>query len=167
MKTRGNIKKIKSSQLFKVGDKRAGQLSFDGLPAFLGFHLRLAHVAMIRDFLDTLRSLDLTQRLNAILTLIGANPGASQIALAELLSTDRATMMAMVDRLENRGLLERRASTTDRRVRELYLTPKGQKLLAKVAPKISVHEKRFTTRFSKSELHSLIEFLRRIHGRSL
>src|ERR1700679_3975538 len=90
-------------------------LDMDGLPELLGFHLRLAQVVIYRDFIASLTQLDLTQKQCATLQLIGANPGVSQVDLAATLGTDRATMMAMVDRLENRQFLRRERSSADRR----------------------------------------------------
>jgi DNA-binding MarR family transcriptional regulator len=138
-------------------------LAFDSLPSLLGFHVRLANIAMIRDFMTTLENLDMTQRQSAILMLVGANPGVSQIALAELLSTDRATMMAMVDKLEGRGYLERKASSADRRLRSLHLTADGRRMVANLRRKIAEHERHFIARFSAAEFRQFLEFLSRVH----
>lgn len=139
------------------------KLDLDELPDLVGFHLRLAHVAMYRDFATALSDLDLTQKQCATLTLIGANPAVSQVDLAATLGTDRATMMAMVDRLEQRGLLLRRRSVGDRRRQELNLTPEGEAMLVRAKRAIAQHERRFTQRFTADELKGLMSALRRIH----
>lgn len=74
----------------------------------MGFHLRMAHVAVYRDFAETMEELALTQKQLAVMELVAGNPGASQIDLANTLGTDRATMMALVNRLAARDLIERR-----------------------------------------------------------
>lgn len=139
------------------------KLDLDELPDLMGFHLRLAHVAMYRDFATALSDLDLTQKQCATLTLIGANPAVSQVDLASTLGTDRATMMAMVDRLEQRGLLLRRRSVGDRRRQELNLTPEGEVMLERAKRAIAQHEGHFTQRFSADELKCFMNALRRIH----
>lgn len=139
------------------------ELGDGGLDSLLGFHVRLANVAMYRDFASTLEKLDLTQRQAATLSLIGANPGAPQVAIAARLGSDRATIMAMVDRLETRGLLTRERSKSDRRRQELYLTPLGIKTLNEAKALIAEHEKRFTAKFTAGELAMLFTALRRIH----
>ena len=48
--------------------------------------------------------------------------------LAEVLSCDASNVTGLVDRLEARGLLERRPSPDDRRVKVLDLTPAGARL---------------------------------------
>jgi DNA-binding MarR family transcriptional regulator len=138
-------------------------LDLDGLPALLGFHLRLAHVAMYRDFTTAMASLDLTQKQCATLELINANPGVSQVDLAATLGTDRATMMAMIDRLELRGFLARRRSVADRRRQELNLTPDGEAILVRAQRTIADHERHFTSRFTAEELKMLVNALSRIH----
>lgn len=139
------------------------QLDMDGLPDLLGFHLRLAQAAITRDFSATLADVDLTQKQCATLELIGANPGVSQVDLAAILGADRATMMAIVDRLEARDLLRRERSTADRRRQHLHLTLHGQVTLARAKALIAEHECRFKSRFSGPELGALVASLRRIH----
>jgi len=146
-----------------LGFAAGRKLDLDGLPELLGFHLRLAHIAMYRDFSTSLAELDLTQKQGATLQLIGANPAVSQVDLAATLGTDRATMMAMIDRLEQRGFLSRRRSTDDRRRQELFLTEAGETVLAASKLAIAEHELRFTSRFTPSELKTLVNALRRIH----
>jgi len=138
-------------------------LDLDGLTDLLGFHVRLAQSAIYRDFAASLKELDLTQKLCAVLTLLKANPGVSQIALANTLGTDRATMMAIVDRLQDRHLLYRERSKSDRRRQELYLTEEGQRVLAQAMRLIAKHEARFKSRFTAGELKTFVEMLRRVH----
>ena len=138
-------------------------LDLGSLPELLGFHLRLANVAVYRDFTASLSDLGLTQKQCATLQLIEANSGVSQVDLANTLGTDRATMMAMIDRLEQRDLLIRRRSVEDRRRQELYLTDIGCVLLTKAKAVIAEHEERFVSRFKPAELKVLIDALRRIH----
>ena len=88
------------------------ELALGRLDGILGFHIRMAAAAIYREFATSLGPLDLTQKQFAVLELIAVNGEASQIDLAAALGADRATMMALVDRLESRDLLQRRRSTT-------------------------------------------------------
>jgi MarR family transcriptional regulator for hemolysin len=56
----------------------------------------------------------------------------SQSELADRLAVEGATMVAMVDRLVKAGLVVRQASTTDRRVKRVVLTPAGLRIYDKV-----------------------------------
>ena len=133
-----------------------------GLSEMAGFRLRLAYVAISRHFSSVMAPLDLTQKQLGVLWLIGANGGVSQVALAGALSMDRASMMAIVDRLEGRELLVRERSKQDGRRQELYLTAKGRKLLAQSRAVMAEHERWITQRFSEGELTGLVESLDRI-----
>jgi DNA-binding MarR family transcriptional regulator len=155
-----------AEQLTKPGLRVVDGLSLDlaGLPDLLGFQLRLAHTAIYRDFAQAMSDLDLTQKQCATLQLVGANPGVSQVDLAATLGTDRATMMATVDRLETRGLLIRRRSAEDRRRQELHLTDGGEAAVKRARRVIAAHERRFKDRFSKTELEGLMIALSRIQA---
>ena len=58
-------------------------------------------------------------------------------ALAQQLFCDPSNVTGIVDRLEARGLIERRSSETDRRVKIIRLTPEGQRVRALVVERIS------------------------------
>ena len=51
--------------------------------------------------------------------------------LAQRLVCDASNVTGLVDRLETRGLIERRPGSDDRRVRMLVLTPAGEELRAR------------------------------------
>jgi DNA-binding MarR family transcriptional regulator len=76
---------------------------------------------------------------------------------------DRATTMAIVNRLEERDYLKRGKSMSDGRKQTLNLTPKGQKALVVAKQAISDHEKWLKARFTDKEVATLIEMLTRIH----
>jgi DNA-binding MarR family transcriptional regulator len=137
-------------------------LMFEELDGLLGYRLRRAQGAMHRDFMAAVASLDLTQKQAATLWLINGNPGVAQVAVASALGMDRATMMAIVDRMEQRRLVIRQRSSTDRRRQELYLTPAGQNALRKAKARIAKHEERFKALFTAAELESLLSALQRL-----
>ena len=64
-------------------------------------------------------------------------PGRSQQALSEQLSLLPSRVVAFVDNLEQRGYVERRRSTEDRRLNALYLTAKGTELMAEIGSSAS------------------------------
>ena len=134
------------------------------LTGLLGFQVRMAQATLYRDFAGAMGELNLTQRQMAVLEIVADSPSISQVDIAAQLLTDRATMMAIVDRLQDRDLIERRRSTEDRRRQELFLTPAGLSLLATARSIIAAHEKRFTDRFTAKELETLLEALKRIQN---
>ena len=140
------------------------ELMFEELDGLLGYRLRRAQGAMHRDYMATVAELNLTQKQTATLWLINANPGVSQVSVAAALGMDRATMMALTDRLEARGLLVRKRSTIDRRRQELYVTAAGAKLLGKVKERIHEHEKRFASLFRPAELRVMLAALEKFRA---
>ena len=152
-----------NSKLDELSEPLEGpSLMFEELDGLLGYRLRRAQGAMHRDFMAAVASLDLTQKQAATLWLINSNPGVAQVAVASALGMDRATMMAIVDRLEQRRLVIRKRSSTDRRRQELYLTPAGQNALRKAKARIAKHEERFKALFTAAELESLLSALQRL-----
>jgi DNA-binding MarR family transcriptional regulator len=137
-------------------------LTFEELDGLLGYRLRRAQGAMHRHFMAAVASLDLTQKQAATLWLINGNPGVAQVSVAAALGMDRATMMSIVDRLEERGLVIRKRSSTDRRRQELYLTPAGQNTLRKAKARIAKHEERFKMLFTPAELEALLAALKKL-----
>ena len=137
------------------------ELVFEDLDSLLGYRLRRAQGAMHRDYMAAVAELQLTQKQAATLWLISANPGVAQVSVAAALGMDRATMMSITDRLEERGLAIRKRSDVDRRRQELYLTPSGIATLRKVKARIAKHEARVKALFKPGELEVFLEVLRK------
>ncbi len=72
------------------------------------------------------RDLGLTGPQRLIVRCIGKYPGLPASQLATILHLDRGTISAAVNRLEERGLIERRADPGDRRRVTLGLTAEGR-----------------------------------------
>lgn len=143
-------------------ENKKAELQHNRLDDNTGYHLRRAYVAVRRHFEQAVARYDLTQKQTGVIWLIDANPGVSQIALANELNMDRASMMAIVDRLEERSLIVRKRSAEDGRRQELYTTAKGRKTLAQAKTAVAAHEKWLASHFSKAELHSLVEGLKKL-----
>jgi len=146
-----------------VAEADGDELSLGGLEDLLGFHLRRAQAAMYRHFVAALAKLELTQRQFAVLELLNANPGASQVDLAGILTLDRPAVMTVIDRLEERRLVIRQRSRSDRRRQEIRLTETGSELLLNARKLVRRHDARFTSRFSKAETQVLIGALKRVY----
>ncbi|MDB5439261.1 MAG: MarR family transcriptional regulator [Caulobacteraceae bacterium] len=153
----------KSSALLITKSANDGPLDQSGLDRLIGFHLRMAQVAVWREFCVTLEPLDLTQKQLAVLTLVRDNPGASQIDMAQVIATDRATMMALIDRLQERGLVERRPSSQDRRRQEIHLTQTGVEMTHRAEKLIDAHEHKVLSKFTAGEQALLLEMLSRFY----
>ena len=129
------------------------------LPDLIGYRLRLAQQTVFRDFAASVP--DVSPGRIGMLLLVEANPGVTQSRLAAAIGRDRSTMVGVLDRLEARGLIERRKGA-DRRTNGLWLTRTGRGLLSKAKRAIAVHERRVAARLSAAERAKLLELLGRI-----
>jgi DNA-binding MarR family transcriptional regulator len=140
------------------GDEDIGEIR-----TIVGFHIRLAHGAVYRHFTETFADLDLTQKQVSALWLVHDHPDIAQTGLAQRMRMDRATTMAIVNRLESKGYLLRRKSRSDGRKQALNLTEAGRRTLAAAKRAINQHEQWLKSRFTEKEVAKLIELLTRIH----
>jgi DNA-binding MarR family transcriptional regulator len=129
----------------------------------VGFHIRLAHGAVYRHFTETFEDIDLTQKQVSVLWLVADHPDIAQTDLAARMRMDRATTMAIVNRLQARGYLVRGKSETDGRKQTLNLTDAGRRALVVAKDAIRQHEDWLKSRFTENEVGKLIELLTRIH----
>ena len=131
------------------------------LPDLIGYQLRLAHVAVFRDFERTVGDLGISPGRVGVLVLVNGNPGITQSRLAEAVGLDRSTLVPVLDGLERRGLIERRQGK-DRRTNGLWLTQSGKRLLGRVRRRIAVHERRMVSGMSEKERDQLVALLARL-----
>ena len=128
----------------------------------VGFTVSSIGHAVSRRFKETLAPLELEPREFALLRAVAADEGASQQAIAERQRIPPSRMVAFVDALEARELLERRHNPQDRRTRELYLTQSGRKLLLRSFTLASQLEAELCADLSAKERQQLIDLLRRV-----
>ena len=94
---------------------------------------RLQQIA-VTIFLEETEALDITPVQYAALTAIRAYPGIDQLRLAQAIGFDRTTIGGVIERLEGKGLLQRKIGAADRRARLLYMTAAGRRHLAAARP---------------------------------
>ena len=135
---------------------------FGLLPDLIGYHLRRAQSAVFQDFTASMDGANVTPGQFGVLALIEANAGLSQTRLAEILGIDRSTLVAVIDKLERQGLVERAARPNDRRSHALQLSRHGQSRFDSLAKLVKKHESRIARRLSARERQTLIELLQRI-----
>jgi DNA-binding MarR family transcriptional regulator len=135
-------------------------LNLGFLPDLLGYHLGRARGIMWRDIVRSGEPQMRSGQFTA-LVLIAENPGISQTQLARALSLDKATIVALIDRLSKSGFVERTTPPNDRRRHALIVTANGKLELAKLRKSRMAHEEKFRALFDASELDALFGYLRR------
>ena len=128
-------------------------------------------VAMLLAQLGAHASRRLTERVGelslspadaAVLRLVAFAPGLSQRAVADRLGLQASRLVALVDALEARGLVERTRSSVDRRVHELRLAPGGRSLYGRLADLLAAHEAELTASLTPDEHALLVALLGRL-----
>jgi DNA-binding MarR family transcriptional regulator len=69
-----------------------------------------------------------------VLALLKRFDGNTQVTMADMLDVEPITLGRMVDRLQDAGLVERRADPADRRSWRLHLTPEGEQKIEALRP---------------------------------
>lgn len=132
-------------------------LDLDALP---GHHIRRLHQIAVAIFLQETEAHGITPVQFAALQAVANEPGLDQRTLAGRIGFDTSTIAGVVDRLESRALLQRQLSPTDRRVRQLTLTPAGLQLLLAVQPDMLAAQTRMLAPLPKAERAEFLRMLR-------
>jgi DNA-binding MarR family transcriptional regulator len=131
----------------------------------VGFTLSSTGYAVARRFRHTLAPLALEPREFALLRAVAAGEGSSQQAIGASLQIPASRMVALVDALESRGLLERRHNSADRRTRALHLTADGRVLLERAFALALELEGDLCADLSEQEREQLLGLLARVGAR--
>jgi DNA-binding MarR family transcriptional regulator len=76
--------------------------------------------------------LPITRRQASVVLYVARNEGVSQTEVATWLDLEPIALVRMLDKLNEEGLVERRAHPTDRRVRTLWLTPAARPVVTQI-----------------------------------
>jgi MarR family transcriptional regulator, lower aerobic nicotinate degradation pathway regulator len=110
---------------------------------------------------EALESLGLTTALFALLNVLGTRDGAIQQELGAAMGVDPSTMVSLIDQLEAAGLAKRRPRPTDRRAREVVITPKGRRALEQARKLAMQVEDNVLRGLSGAERRRMLALLRR------
>lgn len=127
------------------------------------YRLRRAQLSVVHDFNESLVEFGLRPADFAVLILVSNNLGLKQSDVAEALGIQRANFVAIIDGLEDKGLLQRRKSDTDRRVHYLDMTEQGTRTVEILSTVWKSHEGKLIDRLGGQDARDqLIGLLRRI-----
>ena len=98
----------------------------------IGFLLNKARNLMVMEMDLALKELEISSQQMGILLSLTRGVAATPFELSKLLGIDTGLMTRMLDKLESKGLLQRARSLEDRRVVNLTLTEKGEKVAGRI-----------------------------------
>jgi|SRR5579862_2270684 len=147
----------------RVGMRKSQSVDVETPPfRSVAFTLSSLGYAISRGFHEALAPLSLEPGEFALLRAVAASGGEAQNALADRLHISPSWMVAIVDTLESRKLIERRPHARDRRVRNLHLTAAGRKLLKQAEQRAMEFDRNVADPLNEQELRRLLELLTRI-----
>jgi DNA-binding MarR family transcriptional regulator len=120
-----------------------------------------------RAWVGRLAKLGLDAREVMLFRHVALAEGRTQRSVASAIGLPASRIVAVVDRLEERGWIERRATPGDRRARALHVTPKGRAMVATILQLSAEHETALTRGLSAAEEQALVQLLQRLadsHG---
>jgi DNA-binding MarR family transcriptional regulator len=132
------------------------------LRSSLAFHVRKAQLALQRRGLRNISAMHVGPAEFGALVLCEQNPGLAQFQIAAALDIDKASVVAIVDRLEELGWLLRRRSNHDRRRYGLYLTAEGARQAQVLRAQSAEAESFAHDIYSPDELNQLLGLLARL-----
>ncbi|MDG1117003.1 MAG: MarR family transcriptional regulator [Flavimaricola sp.] len=138
----------------EVGDNSLDQL--------IGYNLKRVYILLQMDFREALAADDLSARVFSALSVTVEHPGISQSDLARQLGIERSGLVAIVDLLEQRHLVQRVAVPGDRRVQALHPTDAGRETYARALATVHRHEEAFFDMVTPQERDQLLAILRKI-----
>jgi DNA-binding MarR family transcriptional regulator len=138
------------------------RINGDRAPQTLAFLLSQVGIHASRRFAERIAAVDLNPPLFRVLNLFAAAEGQSQQAIGAAIEIPASRMVALVDELEQRGLVERRPNPEDRRVRALYLTPTGKRCLERGRKIAKQHEEELTEGMSPADRKRIVALLQKI-----
>ena len=125
----------------------------------IGFVLRRAHQRHVAIFAECLSDFALTPQQFSALAKIRATGGVSQNRLGRLTAMDPATILGVVQRLSQRGLIERAPDPIDPRSTRLTLTEAGAELITEAIPHALEATDRTLSSLSPAQRKELVALL--------
>ncbi|WP_338829389.1 MarR family winged helix-turn-helix transcriptional regulator [Bradyrhizobium sp. 27S5] len=141
------------------GGDAGDEIGLDALAGHAGYAVRRFQLWIFQDFIKTLAAADIRPTQYSVMTVIGANPGLSQMAVAKRLGIERARLVHLLDSLEERDFVSRIPSATDRRTHALHLTARGKTALAQFKRLAAEHERHVAEKIGKENRERLLQIL--------
>lgn len=109
-----------------------------------------------------LKPLGVTRSQWWVLAFLSRSDGMSQVALADELDLGKVALGQLIDRLEKTGFVSRRADDGDRRIKRVFLTRRGQALIARIRESVTVTEKEILEQVDEPDLRATGRALRKM-----
>ncbi len=137
-------------------------LDQSALVPLVGYAASRAAIVLRKDFERSLGPLGLKILDYSLLVLVAFNPEVNQKQLGEALDVSAPNMAITIDRLVERGWVERVRSTRDRRAMIIHLTSAGRDLVRRAQEIAATMEEETLSVLSAAERALLVELLLKV-----
>jgi DNA-binding MarR family transcriptional regulator len=127
-----------------------------------GHLIRRAQQASSAIFSEEMAEFDLTSVQFIALVAIADSPGLDATRVGELIDVDKATIGGVIERLERKGLIDRRRSQEDGRVKVLAATRAARALITICFSRVEAVQERILAPLSVGERATLLELLHKL-----
>jgi MarR family transcriptional regulator, lower aerobic nicotinate degradation pathway regulator len=134
-------------------------VTMDAVYTAPGYLFRRMQQIAVAIFVEDCKAYDLTPVQYASLVAIRTHPGIDATRLSAVIAFDRSTLGSVIERLEAKGHIERKAATEDKRVKLLYLTNSGAVLLRDIMPSVDRAQARMLQPLRPADRETLLELL--------
>ena len=144
-------------------DFRPSSVDTTTLERLLGYILRRGQLAAFQEYARAAEPYAITPAQFSVMTVVAANPGVSQIALATALAIEPSRVVALLNALEQRGAAVRARSKFDRRSHGIFLTKQGLELLEDLTALVDESDRRVSARLTAKERDTLATLLGKLY----
>ena len=134
-------------------------ITMDAVYTAPGYLFRRMQQIAVAIFVEECKAFDLTPVQYAALIAIHTHPGIDATRLSAVIAFDRSTLGNVIERLQAKGLIERKPAREDRRVRLLYLTRQGTALLRDIMPSVEKAQARMLQPLKPADRKALLALL--------
>ena len=106
--------------------------------------------------------IDITNMQFAVLRTVAGEDGISQNKLAIFADRDKSSLTRMINTLERKKYVRREASQSDKRVKAVFITDEGRKIMGQAAPLLNRFAMQVEKGLSQEEINYTIELMKRI-----
>jgi DNA-binding MarR family transcriptional regulator len=137
-------------------------MSLDLFYSRAGHLIRRLNQISVALFLQETADLGLTSVQYAALNVIEQKPGIDQVTLSRMAAFDKTTLVKVLNRLVEKGLVTRKVSATDRRRHVLNATKKGRDIVCQIVPMIDRSDERILAPLTAQERRTFLKLASRL-----
>lgn len=134
-------------------------ITMDAVYAAPGYLFRRMQQIAVALFMEECNAFDLTPVQYAALVAIHTHPGIDATRLSAVIAFDRSTLGSVIERLQAKKLIDRKASSDDKRVKLLYLTRSGAAVLRDIMPSVERAQARMLQPLKAAERKALLALM--------